>query len=149
MEIALQTALIAFAGGLTGGLISGYYQRRNLKTSIEAEINKLLIQHRSAILIDTINEKKRRLVRGVSAILAITDLEVNRAINFSQIVKAINEVELYLNPSNPLEASVARALHDIAEASREVVNQGMRQESLLRYQANLIAAVQKFIDSAF
>lgn len=148
MDIALQAALIAFVGGLSGGLLSGYYQRRNLKTSIEAELNKLLIQHRSAIQIDTINEKKRHLVSGVSTILAITDLEVNRSIKFSQIVKSINEVELYLNPANPLEANVANALHEIAEAAREVVNSGRHQEELLRYQANLIASVQKFINNA-
>lgn len=148
MDIALQAALIAFVGGLSGGLLSGYYQRRNLKTSIEAELNKLLIQHRSAIKIDTINEKKRHLVSGVSTILAITDIEVNRSIKFSQIVKSINEVELYLNPDNPLEANVANALREIAEAAREVINSGRHQEELLRYQANLIASVQKFINNA-
>lgn len=148
MDIDLQAALIAFVGGLSGGLLSGYYQRINLKTSIEAELNKLLIQHRSAIKIDTINEKKRHLVSGVSTILAITDIEVNRSIKFSQIVKSINEVELYLNPDNPLEANVANALREIVEAAREVINSGRHQEELLRYQANLIASVQKFINNA-
>ena len=147
MDISIQTALIGFIGGLASGLLTGYYQKLNLKTSIKAEFEKLLIQHRNAIQLELINEKTRNLVKGVSIIMSITDLEVNRNMNFAQIVKAINEVELYLNPVNPLESNIMKALHDIAEASRDVVNHDVHQESLLKYQGNLVSAVQKFINN--
>lgn len=148
MESTLQVALIAFAGVLLGGLISGIYQRQNLRESIKAEFDKLIFQHRSAIRQEVLSEKKRQVVKGVSKILSVTDLEVNRNINFSTIVKMINEVQLYLNPNDELERCVNDCLNNITEATRRVVTNREHQENLLRYQGSLIEAVQRFINNA-
>ena len=148
MESTLQVALIAFAGVLVGGLISGIYQRQNLKVIIAAEFDKLLFQHRSVILQETLTEKKQQVIKGVSKIIATTDLEVNRDIDFSAIVRSINEVQLYLNPENQLERNINGCLNDIAHATKRVVLEGEHQENLLEYQGRLIDSVQKFINQS-
>lgn len=148
MESTLQVALIAFAGVLVGGLASGIYQRQNLKVTIAAEFDKLLFQHRSAILQETLAEKKRQVIKGVSEIIAVTDIEVNRNIDFSTVVRSINEVQLYLNPENELEKNINGCLNDIADATKHVVLKGEHQENLLGYQGRLIDSVQKFINKS-
>ena len=148
MESTLQVAFIAFAGVLVGGIMSGIYQRQNLKATIAAEFEKLLFKHRSAIFKETLAEKKNQVIKGVSQILAITDIEVNRDIDFPAIVRAINEVQLYLNPENELEKNVNDRLNKIVFATKDVVQNRLHQENLLGYQGQLIEVVQEFINKS-
>ena len=143
----LFAALIGFAGVVVGALLVGIFQLRAIRSTVEADFQKLMIEHRNSILANNLERKKTVVVDRVAKVLEVTDLEVSSGIRFSVIVRAVNEAQLLLDPSRPMDAAVSNALNGIAEAARAVAQEGQPKESLLGHQARLVDATQKLFNS--
>lgn len=137
----IANSLIGLAGGLLAALIVAWWQGKNTKALIAAELAKIDKQNQSAFR----SRKEQWLLDTAPDLLAASDPQLHAVFDYSVVVSLIHKIQIILNPKNPLEQAINIAASDIGLEVQEAITTRRSMSKLLGAQDKLTVAVRAYL----
>lgn len=137
-------SLIGLAGGLLAALIVAWWQGKNTKALIAAELTKLDKQNQAAFR----SRKEQWLLDTAPNLLAASDPQLHDVFDYSAVVSLIHKIQIILNPKNPLEQAINMAASNLGLEVQEAIMGRKSMSKLLGAQDKLAVAVRAYLHAS-
>lgn len=147
MDQSIVVALFALGGVLTGGLLTGYFQRANTKIIIAAEKDSLRMRLEGEADKRLLARKQDWLMEIVPELIAAADPELHVKFDYKKVVTIIHRIQLLINQHNSAENRLNSAVSDLGFAVQEAVAEERDSARLLRAQAEVTEATREILNN--
>ena len=140
-------AVIAVSGALVTSAISATCQWFITKRVTDNARETAMLQVGAANRLDCERVRREAVVVEVGEMLAMTDPDISKTLDFSGIATCIGTIQLRLNLSDDLEAAINGHVNLIGVTAKNILAGTAERTDLFRLQDQLVEAVAIWVNS--